>query len=659
MLIKPVKLTLILSVIVFLSTAHADVGLDSSSSSSYSCLRVLSRSYVQPPEITTGLREKFSIFTRFLREAGNHDFSEGEVISYYANNEETRQWLSFNFEATDAAYKINQEGEFQIQDWQTYYAGLFDLQTRWSFDFQGFIDVQGEDDFIHAKRKQYAGMFYNPQTFKYEQRPYYFMKEWGGLSHPPVAEITEAEVSLVNAKFSPEGAETSIKENSIYKSPEFHNELDQRSESELTVGNELELLLDDKSYEKKMRNIREAKESIYVSSLVFVSESTVTALVDLLIQRHQEGLDVKVMAEGVGSIMHGQEMRRLKRAGVPVVYASDFLNHNSIIVYHTKVIITDGVEVIVGGQNMLDADLASKGIDLKNRDADMWARGPMTADALENFMKDWNYFISKGFSIYGNHTVAMFSEEEFDRLEETKESQRANQLRGSNHYESWFSNYENRPSGMARFIGQSPYRNIDTITEAHLMYLNGLQDYLVLTTPHIFDTLTEDKPRGLRILSKRYRNFNRLFQSIKAKLDANSGIEMDLLTTGVDFSVNEATPMTEARMQRLVEGGNYFRANMNLLWLMRTNRRLYQTSYDHIQRDWIPQDNVRVWTHLSYLHSKIWLFDRMVASVGSFNFHYNATDHSYEATVLVQDEGFLKQVEQELSLDLANSSPMM
>lgn len=524
-------------------------------------------------------------------------------------------------------------------------------------DLANFVELYPGKDFIHAKINQYRGMTYNTETYRFEGRPYYFMREWGDLSHPPLYDIEDQDIALINAQFSGARASDELVEASPYTKPAFHKEMDEKSKSELTVGNELELVMDDSSYNKKMELIRKAKESIYVSSLVFVSEQSVIDLVDLLIEKKKEGLDVRVVAEKSIAIYHWKELRRLKRAGVGVVKANDFFQYNTSVVYHTKIVLIDGKEVVIGGQNMLDADLASKGIDFKNRDADMWAKGPMVLDVLLNFMRDWNHFVSKGFSLTGNHKNELFDGFEFNLIEDAQNAQRESGLRGAGNYDGWFQNYSARPQGMARFIGQSPYRDIDTITEAHLMYINGLQSYFALTTPHIFGTHTPDK-EGL-VFTQRYRNFNRLFNSIQNKLSGLSGFEMDLLTTGAGFAVNEATPMFEARMQRLVENGHPALANLNLRILNSTNRRLYRKmTYDYIVGDWASHDNARVWTHMSYLHSKIWLFDRVAVSIGSLNLHNNATDHSYEATVIVHDEDFIRETEKQLALDLANSIPM-
>ena len=55
----------------------------------------------------------------------------------------------------------------------------------------------------------------------------------------------------------------------------------------------------------------------------------------------------------------------------------------------------------------------------------------------------------------------------------------------------------------------------------------------------------------------------------------------------------------------------------------------------------------------------IFYFDRILASVGSYNFHHNSTDHAYESTSICLDENLNRELDKILVMDMANSIPLI
>jgi phosphatidylserine/phosphatidylglycerophosphate/cardiolipin synthase-like enzyme len=76
-------------------------------------------------------------------------------------------------------------------------------------------------------------------------------------------------------------------------------------------------------------------------------------------------------------------------------------------------------------------------------------------------------------------------------------------------------------------------------------------------------------------------------------------------------------------------------------------------------KDYVPFANVNVWLHISFIHSKILYIDRIATSIGSFNIHHNATDHSYESTIVALDAELNRQIDQAMIFDMANSNPLI
>lgn len=591
-----------------------------------------------------------------LREQGQFDFSLVDISTYYASHPMTSELFKLESppeSMSELAYKMNDRGDFQMANWHETADNILDYQAAWNFQLSDFVSQYEGKDLIEAKQNFFAPIAYDPKEFHYE-RPYAYMREWGELPHPPIQNLDAKDIPVVNHRFTPEGPSAEAQVASAMNTAEFQKELDKRSQSELTIGNELQILMDSDSTEVKKKLIKKAKSSVFVSTLLFVNDATTMEIVDLLIEKAAQGLDVRVMAEKSLSWIHGSALRKLRKNGVQVVYANDFFKYNSSVVYHTKIVAIDNSEVVMGGQNMLDADLGAKGTNFKNRDADLYVKGPGVTDIIWNFTQDWNHFANK-FKI--RKWGEPFTKDQLQVYINKKAEERRQGLRGQEHYAQWFLYPAKLPKGTGRFIGQSPYNNVDTITEAHLMYLEATNKYFVLTNPHIFDTYTEDKPRGLRISHKRFKNFNRLFTLMQDKLKNQDGYEMDLLTTGGDFATNEATPMAEIMTKDWLEKGKVLPSNLLFLLIRWGNKKLFKLTYSLIQKDWLPLKNARIWAHQSYLHSKIWYFDGMAASIGSLNLHFNATDHSYEASFITHDPQVLRHSEQVLATDFANSIP--
>lgn len=77
-----------------------------------------------------------------------------------------------------------------------------------------------------------------------------------------------------------------------------------------------------------------------------------------------------------------------------------------------------------------------------------------------------------------------------------------------------------------------------------------------------------------------------------------------------------------------------------------------------MKEDFFKFKNINIWTHISYMHSKIMYFDRIATSIGTFNFDHYSADSLYESTIICQDTKLNTQVDQSMVLDMANSVPL-
>ena len=68
--------------------------------------------------------------------------------------------------------------------------------------------------------------------------------------------------------------------------------------------------------------------------------------------------------------------------------------------------------------------------------------------------------------------------------------------------------------------------------------------------------------------------------------------------------------------------------------------------------------NFNVWQHFQYIHSKVAVVDNEIVAIGSYNFESYSSEHSYETAVICNDQSLINQITDDLTLDLANSTPM-
>ncbi len=476
------------------------------------------------------------------------------------------------------------------------------------FNSSLFNELMGEDHFIRSKAKYYNETRFNRFLLRFE-RDILLLNDWTSLIHPPIFKLEEIEKTVENNP-------------SPFRTKDYHVEMDALTQTELTIGNELKLFVNNASYAEKIRLIKNANKFVFLAVMSFAPTRDSDRIIEALIEKAHAGLDVRVIMEKVWTLLAFKKtVAKLKAGGVKVILSDDMVRFGrNQSLFHSKYIVVDGVVGVVGGQNLVDRSHKASGYNHFNKDTDVRVAGPVVVDLMEDYIKLWQRFSREDFPlIYKKYVL------------EKKASQREARIRGSENYSQWMQGKSSQ--GLCRFISQGAHSDKYKISRAYKATFEKMQKQLYFTSQHI-----SFKPKDISVWSSRI--YSTLFEKAK------SGIPVTLITNGIDggFLKSEgANPFAAFFTKRMNNITGY------LSTAIRRNKLEYVSKID----------NFEVWQHFQYIHSKVALVDSEVAAIGSYNFETYSAEHSYETAIFCQDQELVKTLANDLTLTMANSTPLV
>lgn len=171
--------------------------------------------------------------------------------------------------------------------------------------------------------------------------------------------------------------------------------------SSVSANNTVELLFNgEKKFPKVIETLKNAKHHIHIEYYIFEDDTIGNQIVDLLIQKAQEGVEVRFIYDAYGSrAIRGKTLKRLKAAGVQAfpfhrvifIFLANRLNYRN----HRKIIIVDGSEAFIGGINISDRYINSPEVkQMYWRDTHLYIKGHAVYVLQHTFMCDWNFCAS-------------------------------------------------------------------------------------------------------------------------------------------------------------------------------------------------------------------------------------------------------------------------
>jgi len=177
--------------------------------------------------------------------------------------------------------------------------------------------------------------------------------------------------------------------------------------SPLTDNNSVKLLLNgEEKFPEVLKSLAEAKDHIHIEYYIFEDDNIGNEIIELLIKKKAEGLEVRFIYDDFGSrSIRRKQVKRLRDAGVKIfpfykiklIALANRINYRN----HRKIIIIDGHTSFVGGINVSDKYI--NGEPSKNkvywRDTHLKIEGPATWYLQYLFLCDWNFCAQDEMSI--------------------------------------------------------------------------------------------------------------------------------------------------------------------------------------------------------------------------------------------------------------------
>jgi len=179
----------------------------------------------------------------------------------------------------------------------------------------------------------------------------------------------------------------------------FQNLLKKNGMPPATKGNAFELITNDtEAYNRMLKEIDNAKQSIYICTYVFQFDKTTKAMLNALTAKAKTGVKVRLLMDLVGSLGASFNQKRfnaLKEAGGEVAFFTPILKRpfqNYInLRNHRKIYLFDQTILLSGGMNLSNEYMGEADGSQRWEDLLYCLKGPSVYHFYHIFQNDWVY----------------------------------------------------------------------------------------------------------------------------------------------------------------------------------------------------------------------------------------------------------------------------
>lgn len=461
--------------------------------------------------------------------------------------------------------------------------------------------------------------------------PYTPLKDWMGLSHPPVFSIG-TDIEKYNERvILPEGKRV--------RSSSFHQKLDEKTDSELTIGNKLKLLMNKDIQTKKMKLLEESHQFFWGAVFLIRCDKYTMPFFNKMLEKQKDGLDVRLLIDRMGSAVGGGKCyRKLKRMGLNIKRVNKSLKtlwretkgfrKRKATAFHPKFWINESSTGIVDGVNIMNIHIEATGYNHMYKDTGVLATGPIVTDLKSTYIDMWKRYIRKSDEYLMKADAQILA---------TKDLETSQGLRGEAVYRE-----SNVPNGACRVTWQDPLVGDYSTSIAMTEMIKASESYIAMTP------LEYTLERNYKIKST-YTNF---FQALDNKV-RNEKVALDYIvnrhgtwTFGDEFN-------NDGKYQ---DHGKSILGNLiNKKYKRWLQEKGYHKVTSYIQELKEANPSARGWFHYVFNHSKVLMVDNAMVAIGSHNMNDRSFLSDIETMLFCVDTNLAKELNAMLTTDMMNS----
>ncbi len=166
-----------------------------------------------------------------------------------------------------------------------------------------------------------------------------------------------------------------------------------------SLNNQIDILINgEEKFPVLLEELSKAQLSIHLDYYIIEDDDIGTKIIDLLCEKSNKGIKVKIIYDDVGSSISRKSLSKLKTNGVeaypymPVWFSR--LAHKANYRNHRKIAVIDNETGFVGGININDKYINPNKANLYWRDTHILIKGEAVIDLQYIFISDW-YFTSR------------------------------------------------------------------------------------------------------------------------------------------------------------------------------------------------------------------------------------------------------------------------